>query len=109
MTIAMSGPGAKFAAMDLIGLPWQAVVGPRGLKDGVIELKNRRTEERGRCRSMRWQRGLERLVKEVGEAPPFSGFERTIAARYLRARRKEGFISVIAGFSFLGIALGWPR
>src|SRR5262245_18876068 len=46
------------------------------------------------------------LMKEVGEAPPFSGFERTIAARYLRARRKEGFISVIAGFSFLGIALG---
>src|SRR5262245_3053461 len=46
------------------------------------------------------------LVKEIGEAPPFSGFERTIAARYLRARRKEGFISVIAGFSFVGIALG---
>jgi prolyl-tRNA synthetase len=38
--------GAKFAAMDLIGLPWQAVVGPRGLKEGVIELKNRRTGER---------------------------------------------------------------
>jgi len=38
--------GAKFASMDLIGLPWQAVVGPRGLKDGVIELKNRRTGER---------------------------------------------------------------
>ena len=38
--------GAKFAAMDLIGLPWQAVVGPRGLKDGVVELKNRRSGER---------------------------------------------------------------
>jgi prolyl-tRNA synthetase len=38
--------GAKFAGMDLIGLPWQAVVGPRGLKDGVVELKNRRTGER---------------------------------------------------------------
>ena len=37
---------------------------------------------------------------------PFSAFERAIAARYLRARRKEGFISVIAGFSFLGIMLG---
>jgi lipoprotein-releasing system permease protein len=36
----------------------------------------------------------------------FSAFERTVAARYLRPRRKEGFISVIAGFSFLGIALG---
>ena len=36
----------------------------------------------------------------------FSAFERMVAMRYLRARRQEGFISVIAGFSFLGIALG---
>lgn len=36
----------------------------------------------------------------------FSGFEWMIALRYLRARRREGFISVIAGFSFLGIMLG---
>ncbi|MDX1539932.1 MAG: proline--tRNA ligase [Geminicoccaceae bacterium] len=38
--------GAKFAAMDLIGLPLQVVVGPRGLKQGVVELKDRRTGER---------------------------------------------------------------
>jgi len=38
--------GAKFARMDLIGLPWQLIVGPRGLKNGVVELKSRRTEER---------------------------------------------------------------
>jgi lipoprotein-releasing system permease protein len=37
---------------------------------------------------------------------PFSAFEWMLSARYLRARRKEGFISVIAGFSFLGIMLG---
>jgi len=36
----------------------------------------------------------------------FSPFERLVARRYLRARRKEGFISVIAGFSLAGIALG---
>jgi lipoprotein-releasing system permease protein len=36
----------------------------------------------------------------------FSPFERMVAARYLRARRAEGFISVIAGFSLMGIALG---
>jgi lipoprotein-releasing system permease protein len=36
----------------------------------------------------------------------FSPFERMVALRYLRPRRKEGFISVIAGFSLLGIALG---
>ena len=39
-------PGAKFAAMDLIGLPWQVVIGPRGLKEGVVELKQRATGER---------------------------------------------------------------
>ena len=33
--------GAKFATMDLIGLPWQLVVGPRGLKAGTVELKQR--------------------------------------------------------------------
>ena len=36
----------------------------------------------------------------------FSAFEWMVAGRYLRARRAEGFISVIAGFSLLGIALG---
>ncbi len=37
--------GAKFADLDLIGLPWQLVVGPRGLKNGVVELKSRRSGE----------------------------------------------------------------
>lgn len=39
-------------------------------------------------------------------ARPFSAFERMVAWRYLRAPRREAFISVIAGFSFLGITLG---
>jgi len=39
-------------------------------------------------------------------AGPFSAFERLVAWRYLRARRKEAYISVIAGFSFVGIMLG---
>jgi len=34
-------PGAKFAAMDLIGIPWQVMVGPRGLAEGKVELKRR--------------------------------------------------------------------
>jgi len=37
---------------------------------------------------------------------PFAPFEWMLSLRYLRSRRKEGFISVIAGFSFLGIMLG---
>ncbi|MDO8840552.1 MAG: lipoprotein-releasing ABC transporter permease subunit [Parvibaculum sp.] len=41
-----------------------------------------------------------------GRARPFGAFEWLLAMRYLRARRREGFISVIAGFSFAGIMLG---
>ena len=36
----------------------------------------------------------------------FSKFENMVAGRYLRAKRKEGFISVITSFAFIGIALG---
>jgi prolyl-tRNA synthetase len=39
-------PGAKFATLDLIGLPWQVVVGPKGLAEGRVEVKQRRTGER---------------------------------------------------------------
>ena len=37
--------GGKFATMDLIGLPWRITIGPRGLKNGVVEVTNRRTGE----------------------------------------------------------------
>jgi prolyl-tRNA synthetase len=50
-------PGAKFAAMDLIGLPRQIIIGPRGLKDGVAEIKLRRTGERDNV-------ALERIVEQ---------------------------------------------
>ena len=39
-------PGAKFAALDLVGVPWQLIVGPKGVADGVVELKRRATGER---------------------------------------------------------------
>ncbi|MFQ5773205.1 MAG: proline--tRNA ligase [Kiloniellaceae bacterium] len=38
--------GTKFADMDLIGLPWQVIIGPRGLEKGVVELKRRQGGER---------------------------------------------------------------
>jgi len=38
--------GAKFATMDLIGIPWQIVIGPKGLANGIVELKRRATDER---------------------------------------------------------------
>ena len=39
-------PGAKFATADLIGLPWQIIVGPKSLAEGKVELKRRATGER---------------------------------------------------------------
>lgn len=45
-------------------------------------------------------------MPEPSGTRPFSRYEWMLSLRYLRARRKEGFISVIAGFSFLGIMLG---
>ena len=100
--------GAKFAAMDLIGLPWQVIIGPRGLKDGIAEVKNRKTGERENV-------PLDEVVGRFGApdersrrryAPPSPASNGMLALRYLRARRREGFISVISGFSFLGIMLG---
>jgi prolyl-tRNA synthetase len=34
-------PGSKFATADLIGLPWQVVIGPKGLSAGTFEVKKR--------------------------------------------------------------------
>ncbi|MEZ5787506.1 MAG: proline--tRNA ligase [Xanthobacteraceae bacterium] len=39
-------PGAKFAALDLIGIPWQVLIGPKGLKESKVELKRRAGGER---------------------------------------------------------------
>src|SRR4030088_426574 len=49
---------------------------------------------------------MDESMNEPIRTPPFAPFEWLLSGRYLRARRKEGFISVIAGFSFLGIMLG---
>ena len=39
-------PGAKFATADLIGIPWQILVGPRSLAEGKVELKKRTDNSR---------------------------------------------------------------
>ncbi|HEY5072985.1 MAG TPA: proline--tRNA ligase [Caulobacteraceae bacterium] len=51
-------PGGKFATMDLIGLPWQLIIGPRALAEGKVELKRRADGER---RSLTLAEALERL------------------------------------------------
>ncbi len=55
--------GAKFAGMDLIGLPWRITVGPRGLKGGVVELTSRRT---GDSVEMPPEAALARIVEIYG-------------------------------------------
>ena len=40
------GAGAKFSDMDLIGLPWQIIVGPKNAEENKVELKDRKTGER---------------------------------------------------------------
>ena len=55
--------GVKFADMDLIGLPWQIIVGPRGLENGVVELKSRASGER---EEMSIDAALNKLTGSVG-------------------------------------------
>jgi prolyl-tRNA synthetase len=56
-------PGAKFATMDLIGLPWQVILGPRGLAAGTVEVKERRS---GARQEMPVAAALARFLKESG-------------------------------------------
>jgi prolyl-tRNA synthetase len=57
-------PGAKFAAFDLIGLPWQLIVGPKGIKSGEVELKHRAT---GARHTLGFDAVLNRLVTSAAE------------------------------------------
>ncbi|HEX7815388.1 proline--tRNA ligase [Dyella sp.] len=57
--------GGKFATMDLIGLPWQLVVGPRDLKQGMVELKRRATGER---ETLLIDTALAKLLKDAHRA-----------------------------------------
>ncbi len=58
-------PGAKFATLDLIGLPWQVLVGPKGLAEGRVEVKQRRTGER---KLLTPQDGVTRIVAAMRQA-----------------------------------------
>lgn len=56
--------GTKFASMDLIGLPWQVIVGPKGVANGEVEVKNRRTGERETL-------SVDAAIKRFAERPSF--------------------------------------
>jgi prolyl-tRNA synthetase len=52
--------GAKFATMDLIGLPWRITAGPRGLANGVVEVTSRRT---GKSEEMSVEAAVDRIAQ----------------------------------------------
>ena len=77
--------GAKFATMDLIGLPWRITVGPRGLANGVVELTSRRT---GDSEEVSPEAAVDRIAQiyagrgpagrgTLGHPPAFRSFLRT--------------------------------
>jgi len=59
--------GAKFATMDLVGLPWRITVGPRGLKNGVVELTSRRT---GQSEELPPEKAVEKIAAIYGPHHP---------------------------------------
>ena len=64
--------GAKFATMDLIGIPYQLIVGPKGVKGGEAEIKNRKTGERQLDRN----RCGAQLHRECGQGRTSAGLRR---------------------------------
>jgi prolyl-tRNA synthetase len=58
-------PGAKFATLDLIGLPWQVLVGPKGLAEGRVEVKRRRD---GAREMLAPEAAVARIVDSVRQA-----------------------------------------
>jgi prolyl-tRNA synthetase len=57
--------GVKFADMDLIGLPWQVIIGPKGIANGQVEVKNRRTGARLEVSTDAVAATLKEKLKEV--------------------------------------------
>jgi prolyl-tRNA synthetase len=54
--------GAKFATMDLIGIPYQVIVGPKGVKSGEIEIKDRKS---GARETLPLDAGIERTIQRI--------------------------------------------
>ncbi|MBY6055554.1 proline--tRNA ligase [Leisingera daeponensis] len=63
--------GGKFATMDLIGLPWRITVGPRGLKNGVVELTSRRS---GESEELSPEEAVKKVVEVYKAHPTGRGF-----------------------------------
>ena len=64
MDDSADSPGAKLNAMDLIGIPYQIIIGPRGMKDGEVEFKIRKT---GACENMSPDAAANTLLNHLAE------------------------------------------
>ncbi len=97
--------GAKLAGMDLMGLPKQVIIGPRGLAAGTVELKDRRTGEK---QEISIESVLERLTASRPHRMILNRYERIIAKRYLLPGKGEGerFIFLVSMISLAAVALG---
>ena len=109
-------PGAKFSTMELIGVPELIVVGPKGVKAGVVEYRNRKA---GATEEMTLDAAIKRCLAATGRPDrmdaakdqrvierPFGPFERMLALRYLGAKREHGGLAFISIVSVIGITLG---
>src|SRR4029453_1120354 len=90
--------GVKLGSMDLIGLPWQLIVGPRGIAARTVELKHRSTREGQELRPPKPARETDRMI--------LNRAERMLARRYLLPGKGEGFIFLVASISLIAVALG---
>jgi prolyl-tRNA synthetase len=73
--------GAKFKTMDLIGLPWQVIVGPKGLANGDVEIKHRATGERSTL-------ALDAAIKKLQGSK--SGLEASVSAGHAKSAASGG-------------------
>ncbi len=90
--------GVKLGSMDLIGLPWQIIIGPRGIANGTVELKRRSTGEREELSlGVRSSKAHRMILNRA---------ERMLTRRYLLPGKGEGFIFLVASISLIAVALG---
>ncbi len=78
--------GAKFKTMDLIGLPWQVIVGPKGLANGEVEVKRRATGERT---SLALDAAIKKLHLGHGGGSPANGAPEDAAAPKAKGKAKS--------------------
>ncbi len=90
--------GVKLGSMDLIGVPWQVVIGPRG-----IAARHRRAQEPAHRRAAGAQ---PRIRLREARRVILNRYERMVARRYLLPGKGEGFIFLVASISLIAVALG---